>query len=148
MVDHTADIVRETERCGVDEEYPDLRYVARPGGLYRTGERVDRHVSDEREGSAMTVAMIAKHTVEDYAAWKAGYDSQGVAIREQGGVIAHQVYRDLDDPSWVTVYHQFPDEATARAYSGMFDSDEFRALADQSGIDVASMEISLLAEVD
>lgn len=96
----------------------------------------------------MTVAMIAKHTVGDYAAWKAGYDGQGEAIREQGGVLAHQVYRDLDDPSWVTVYHQFADEAAARAYTGMFESDEFRALADQSGIDVDTMEVSLLAEVD
>lgn len=51
----------------------------------------------------MSVSMIAKHMVEDFARWKQTYGEQGVGIREQGGVIADHVHRDLDDPQMVTV---------------------------------------------
>ena len=48
----------------------------------------------------------------------------------------------------VTVYHQFGDEQAARAFAGMLDGDEFRALAERTGIDLNSLEVSLLTDVD
>jgi quinol monooxygenase YgiN len=92
--------------------------------------------------------MIAKHSVEEFDQWKMIYDGDGAAIRAQGGVIAHRVHRDLDDPHWVTVCHQFGDEQTARAYAAMLGGEEFLALAEQTGIDLDSVEVSLLADVD
>ena len=96
----------------------------------------------------MSVSMIAKHRVEDFDRWKKAYDEEGVDLREQGGVVEAHVHVDLDDPQMVTVYHQFPDERTARDFAGMLDSDDFRGLADKTGIDLNSLEVSLLADVE
>ena len=101
-----------------------------------------------KEGADVSVSMISKHRVEDFARWKKTYDEDGAAIREQGGVIAHSVHRDLDDPYLVTVYHKFGDEQSARAYAGMLDGDEFRAMAEQTGIDLNSLEMSLVTDVN
>jgi len=96
----------------------------------------------------MTASMIVRHRVGDYDKWKSVYDGRGVEIREQGGVIEHSVHRDLDDPQLVTVVHQFADEQSLRSYLGMLEGEEFRALAEETKIDLDSLEVSLLADVD
>lgn len=95
----------------------------------------------------MTVSMIARHKVNDFAAWKKGYDGSA-QLRKDGGVIAHSVHRVLDDRNMVAVYHQFKDESAAKAYGARLDSDEFRAMAKEMGIDLKTLEVWLLEDVE
>ncbi len=96
----------------------------------------------------MTVSMVARHKVNDFAQWKKAYDEVGTAIRQQGGVIADSVHRALDDPNMVYVYHQFEDASTAKAYEARLDGDEFRALAKEIGINLETLEVWLLEDVE
>jgi quinol monooxygenase YgiN len=95
----------------------------------------------------MTVSMIAKHKVNDFATWKKGYDGTA-QLRKDGGVIADSVHRALDDPNMVTVYHQFADENTAKAFGARLDSDEFRAMGKEMGINLETVEVWLLEDVE
>ena len=95
----------------------------------------------------MTVSMIASHKVNDFATWKKGYD-ENAQFRKDGGVIADSVHRALDDPNMVTVYHQFADESTAKAFGARFDSDEFRAMVKDMGINLETLEVRLLEDVE
>ena len=63
----------------------------------------------------MTASLFVKHQVNDYAAWKKGYDGNG-PIRNEGGVLADSVHRDPDDPNTVLVYHQFADLSTLQKF--------------------------------
>ena len=95
----------------------------------------------------MTVSMIDRHKVDDFATWKKGYDGTG-QLRKNGGVIASSVHRALDDPNTVTVIHQFADESAARAFRARLDSDEFRAMAKETGIKPETLEAWLLKDVE
>ena len=95
----------------------------------------------------MTVSMIARHKVNDFATWKKGYDGTA-QFRKDGGVTADSVHRALDDPNMVTVYHQFADESTAKAFGARVNSDEFRAVTKEMGIDLDTLQVWLLEDVE
>jgi hypothetical protein len=46
------------------------------------------------------------------------------------------------------VYHQFADESTAKAFGARINSDEFRAMAEETGIDLESVQVWLLEDVE
>jgi quinol monooxygenase YgiN len=94
----------------------------------------------------MTVSGIARHEVNDFDTWKKSYDAGAEYIKGMG-VIADSVHRDLDDPNMVTVYHQFADVATAKAFTAALNSDDFKAQAAQSGIQLETMTLYLMQDV-
>lgn len=61
------------------------------------------------------IRMFVRHSVADFAAWKRDYDEFGER-REAMGVVAQGVYVSVDDPNDVTVWHDFNDLESARAF--------------------------------
>jgi quinol monooxygenase YgiN len=74
------------------------------------------------------VRMFARHQVADSAAWRKVYDA---FEREALGVRRHAVYRRVDDPNEVTVWHDFDDRVAAEAFA---DSDELKAAMQEAGV--------------
>jgi len=59
-----------------------------------------------RPANATDVRMYVRHEVTDYAAWRKVYDAFD-ATRRKLGMTAQAVYRSVDNPSDVTVTHDF-----------------------------------------
>jgi len=74
------------------------------------------------------VRMYARHQVADYDAWRKVYDAFD---RESLGARDHAVYRRVDDPNEITVWHDFDDRATAESFAG---SDELKAAMAEAGV--------------
>jgi hypothetical protein len=62
------------------------------------------------------VRIFVRHGVADYAAWREVYDEFD-AERRPMGVVAHGVYQGLDDPTDVTVWHDFATREQAEAFT-------------------------------
>jgi hypothetical protein len=63
----------------------------------------------------MTVLSV-RHTVADYAAWKAGYDNNG-ASRKEHGAIHDQVLQSVDNPNELLVLIEFGSLAEAKSFA-------------------------------
>lgn len=94
----------------------------------------------------MTASGIVRHEVKDFDTWKQMYDGSDEFIKSMG-VIADSVHRDLDNPNMVTVYHQFADVATGKAFTVALKGDDFKAMAKRQGIQLERMEIFLMQDV-
>ncbi len=91
----------------------------------------------------MAVVSFVRHKVADFDAWKAVYD--GVKdVQKAGGVMAHGVFRDEEDPNLVIVLHTFEDAEHAHAF---FQNAELRQAMVNAGVDVATMRLSFANEV-
>ena len=62
----------------------------------------------------MPVLQI-EHPVRDFETWKAVFDRNAVR-REDGGVRRYQVYRPVDDPTYVAVDLEFDTRGEAEAF--------------------------------
>lgn len=62
----------------------------------------------------MTVLAV-RHTVADYATWKAGYENHG-ASRKEHGAIRDQILQSVDDPNNLLVLIEFGSLADANAF--------------------------------
>lgn len=62
------------------------------------------------------VAVIVRHRVRDFDAWKPVFDEHG-AVRRRHGALGHQLYRVSGDPHEVVVVNLFRDAAGAQAFS-------------------------------
>jgi hypothetical protein len=58
--------------------------------------------------------LFVRHLVNDYAAWRKGYDAFASTQAEMG-VTGAGVYRSADNPNDVTVWHDFATVAQAQA---------------------------------
>lgn len=61
------------------------------------------------------VRMFVRHNVRDYRVWRKAYD----AFRKERsamGVKGHSVYRSVAKPNDITVSHDFPSAAKAKAF--------------------------------
>jgi quinol monooxygenase YgiN len=65
---------------------------------------------------AADVRMYIRHDVTDYAAWRKVYDGFD-AERRGMGVSGHAVYRSVDNPNDVTVWHDFKSAEAAKAFA-------------------------------
>lgn len=65
----------------------------------------------------------------DYAAWRRVYDGFADTRKRLG--LAEAVYRSVDDPSDVTVTHEFASVAAAQAFA---QSPELRAAMHDAGV--------------
>jgi len=72
--------------------------------------------------------MFVRHKVNDYAAWRQVYDDFD---RQSLGATAHAVYQNPDDPSDITVTHDFDSLATAKAFAV---SNELREGMGKAGV--------------
>lgn len=55
-----------------------------------------------------------EHAVPDFDGWKRAFDSDPVG-RERSGVRRYQIFRSLDDPSFVMIDLEFDSQAKAEA---------------------------------
>jgi quinol monooxygenase YgiN len=60
-------------------------------------------------------ALIVRHRVANFEAWKKIFDEME-ATRRQHGWIGHDLYRDANDPNLVTVVNHVRDLAGAKDY--------------------------------
>lgn len=74
--------------------------------------------------------MFVRHKVADFAKWKETYDAFR-PTQQRMGVTAEAVYQAADDPSDVTVTHEF---ATLGAAQEFVASDELRTAMEQAGV--------------
>jgi hypothetical protein len=79
---------------------------------------------------ATMVRMFVHHRVNDYLAWRKGYDAFEPE-RTRLGVRGHAVYRGVDDGNDVTAWHDFDDIEAARAFAG---SGELKAAMKGAGV--------------
>ncbi|MCB0086814.1 MAG: hypothetical protein KDE54_02795 [Caldilineaceae bacterium] len=79
------------------------------------------------------VTMFIRSKVRDYDFWKPIYDDFAPKRKEKG-VTGAAVYRDPNDPTVLTVTHQFANLAAAQAFAGW---DELRSAMMESGVEGA-----------
>lgn len=78
------------------------------------------------------IRMFARHPVADFTAWKKVYDDFD-AERSGMGVRGDAVFQAADDPGDVTVWHDFEDLESARAFAGSERLKEVMAGAGVAG---------------
>ena len=74
--------------------------------------------------------LLVRHQVEDYAAWRAVYDSVE-PLRTEHGCTDAEVLVDPADKQDVYVLHRFPTLDQAQAYAG---SSELREAMGRAGV--------------
>ena len=74
--------------------------------------------------------LLVRHTVEDFGAWRAAYDSVE-PLRQQYGCTAAEVMTDPNNNQDVFVIHRFPSLDRAQGFAG---SDELRAAMQRAGV--------------
>jgi len=83
-----------------------------------------------RPANATDVRMYVRHEVTDYAAWRKVYDAFD-ATRRKLGMTAQAVYRSVDNPSDVTVTHDFRSADKAKAFAA---SPDLKAAMEKGGV--------------
>ena len=76
------------------------------------------------------IRMFVRHAVSDFKAWKQGYDSFD-DTRRGLGVRGDAVFCGAESPEDVTVWHDFDDLASARAF---LDSPELASVMEKAGV--------------
>ena len=74
--------------------------------------------------------MFVRHSVKDYRVWRRAYDGFDAERRDMG-VIGDGVYRSLDDPNNVTVYHDFKTRRQAAKFAA---SDRLKEVMKGAGV--------------
>jgi hypothetical protein len=88
-------------------------------------------------------SMFIKQRVADYAKWKAVFDEHET-MRRAGGVTAHSVQRQPDDPNVVIVALRVSDMGKAKQFAG---SDDLKAAMARAGVQ-GTPEIWIADEVE
>lgn len=76
------------------------------------------------------IRLYVRHHVEDYSRWRKVYDEFDPE-RKPMGVKADGVYRNVDDASQITVFHDFDSIASAKSFAG---SEALRKAMDKAGL--------------
>jgi quinol monooxygenase YgiN len=93
--------------------------------------------------AAATAALIVRHRVANFEAWKKAFDSM-TEIRRSHGWVSAIVYRDASDPNVVTIVNRVADLAGAKRYGG---SPELKAAMQAAGVQGAP-EIFFVEQVE
>ncbi len=75
-------------------------------------------------------ALLIRHRVADYPAWKLAFDEERLT-RWSNGCRGGQVFRNTDDPGELVILLEWDDVVRARLYS---QSDEFLELLKWAGV--------------
>ena len=78
----------------------------------------------------MAAALVVKHRVADFEAWKVVFDSMQ-SLRLQHGWLGHTILRDAADPNVVTVVNRVSSLEGAKAYGS---SPDLRAAMQKAGV--------------
>ncbi len=84
----------------------------------------------------MATAFVL-HKVNDYATWRAVYDSVADMLKA-GGVSDEAVYQSADDPNNVLVMNRFGSMEQARAF---FNSADLREAMGRAGVVESSLRL-------
>lgn len=87
-------------------------------------------------------AMLIRHTVVDYRAWKPVFDEDG-GTRRANGCGREQVFRSADDPNELVLLLEWDDLERARLYA---DSDDLRLALGRAGV-IGEPDIEFLEDV-
>lgn len=74
--------------------------------------------------------MFIRHPVSDYDTWRKTYDDFG-DTQKKLGLRAESVHRDVENPSMLTVIHDFDSADDARAFVA---SDELKEAMENAGV--------------
>jgi quinol monooxygenase YgiN len=89
------------------------------------------------------VAVIVRHRVRDYDAWKPVFDEHG-EVRRRHGALGHQIYRVSADPQELVIVNQFKDAAGAQAFSA---DPSLRDAVERGGVTTAP-EVTFCEQAD
>jgi quinol monooxygenase YgiN len=78
----------------------------------------------------MAAALIVRHRVANFDAWKKVFDSM-FDVRKKHGWLSAIVYRDATDPTVVTIINRVKDLDGAKRYG---QSDELRQAMAKAGV--------------
>lgn len=76
------------------------------------------------------VRLFVRHSVENADKWLSGYLA-GSQFRDANKVVADGVYRNVDDPNDLTVWHDFETAEAARAFAAL---PELKAIMLELGV--------------
>ena len=62
------------------------------------------------------IYLNVRHTVADYAKWRAGFDAHEAARRAAGATGVQQIYRDLENPGAITIIMEWDNAEKARKF--------------------------------
>jgi quinol monooxygenase YgiN len=79
---------------------------------------------------AIMVHTFVRFTVEDYAKWRAIFDSLS-SLRDKMGSHGGQIFRGADNPNEITVVIMWDNPGKAQSF---FQSDELRRAMQQAGV--------------
>jgi len=74
--------------------------------------------------------LFVRHKVKEFGAWKVAYDAFD-AERKTMGVTDHGVFQEENSPNDVTLYHEFDNLDTAKAFVG---SARLKAVMESAGV--------------
>ena len=75
-------------------------------------------------------AMIVRHSVRDYGAWRLAYDAHKTA-RTAAGLTNGRVYRSAEDPNDILLLFDMADRQTAEEFGR---SDDLRTTMQNAGV--------------
>jgi quinol monooxygenase YgiN len=86
--------------------------------------------------------VLASFRIADWEHWRAGYAN---AVAATPDLRSYRIWRGQDDPNYVVIAETFDSREIAEA---AFTSEETRRMMEADGIDLASLRIEYLDEVD
>ena len=63
------------------------------------------------------INLLIRHTIVDYAKWRAGFDAHEAARRAAGATGVSQVYRDVENPNQITAMLEWNNAENARKFA-------------------------------
>jgi hypothetical protein len=93
-----------------------LSIVAGGWAALPSGHRDGQSPVDQREEESTMTRMFIRHDVSDYKVWRSVYDGFN-GERKTMGVMGDAVYRAADNPSNITIWHDFADLKTAQSFA-------------------------------
>jgi heme-degrading monooxygenase HmoA len=75
-------------------------------------------------------AVLVRHKLQDYDAWKPGFDQDG-STREASGSRGGRLFRNADDPNETFILFEWDDLEKAREFAG---SDDLRETMQRLGV--------------
>jgi quinol monooxygenase YgiN len=87
-------------------------------------------------------ALIVHHKVQDYPAWRKGFD-ETTLTRTRFGSTGQQVYRSPSDPNEITILTVWKDISQARTYA---QSNELKEAMKNAGV-ISQPDVTFLDEV-
>ena len=89
------------------------------------------------------VAVIVRHKVKDYDAWKPVFDEHGT-VRRQHGATGHHLYRVAGSTTDQVIINTFPTIEQAHAFAG---DPSLREAMDRGGVE-GSPEVTFAEELE